>query len=162
MATLVRSGKIRYWGLSNFPAWLAAKIAALATMRGQPGPIALKSFYSLANRDIEDEHMPMAAECGMGIVPWSPLAFGLLTGRYDRATVEAASTRAAGLPRVMRPLLVQNDQKATSGSMVQTRSVTRCSPSATGRSSTCSKRWRARPARAMPVSRWPGSWAAPV
>ncbi len=99
MACLVRSGKIRYWGLSNFPAWLAAKTAALATVRGLPGPIALQSFYSLANRDIEDEHVPMAAAAGMGIVPWSPLAFGLLTGKYDRTTVEAASPRAAGLPR---------------------------------------------------------------
>ncbi len=99
MASLVRSGKIRYWGLSNVPAWLAAKLATLAAARGLPGPIALQSFYSLANRDIEDEHVPMAAEFGMGIVPWSPLAFGLLTGKYDRATVEAAGPRAAGLPR---------------------------------------------------------------
>jgi aryl-alcohol dehydrogenase-like predicted oxidoreductase len=99
MASLVRSGKIRYWGLSNFPAWLAAGIATMATVRGLPGPIALQCFYSLANRDIEDEHVPMASAAGMGIVPWSPLAFGLLTGRYDRATVEAASPRAAGLSR---------------------------------------------------------------
>ncbi|MGL5117031.1 MAG: aldo/keto reductase, partial [Beijerinckiaceae bacterium] len=99
MACLVRSGKIRYWGLSNFPAWLAARIATLAAARGLPGPIALQSFYSLANRDIEDEHVPMATAADMGIVPWSPLAFGLLTGRYDRATVEAASPRAADLPR---------------------------------------------------------------
>ena len=99
MAALVRAGKIRYWGMSNSPAWFIAKLATLAQVRGLPGPIALQYFYSLANRDIEDEFVPMAAEFGMGIVPWSPLAFGLLTGKYVRATVEAGAPRAGGLPR---------------------------------------------------------------
>ena len=96
MAALVRAGKIRYWGMSNAPAWYVAKVATLAVVRGMPGPIALQYFYSLVNRDIEHEHMPLAAEFGLGIVPWSPLAFGLLTGKYDRAAVEAAGSRAAG------------------------------------------------------------------
>ena len=99
MAALVRLGKIRYWGMSNAPAWYVAKIATLAAVRGMPGPIALQYFYSLANRDIEDEHVPMAAEFHMGILPWSPLAYGLLTGKYDRKTVEAAGPRVGGLPR---------------------------------------------------------------
>ena len=99
MAALVRSGKIRYWGISNTPAWYIAKLATLAATRGLPGPIALQYFYSLANRDIEDEFVPLATEFGMGIVPWSPLAFGLLTGKYDRASVERAAPRPAGLPR---------------------------------------------------------------
>lgn len=98
MAALVRLGKIRYWGLSNAPAWYAAKIAALAAARAMPGPIAMQYFYSLANRDIEDEHVPLAADFGLGLLPWSPLAFGLLSGKYDRATVEAAAPRAASLP----------------------------------------------------------------
>ena len=51
------------------------------------------------NRDIEDEHLRLAAEFGMAMVPWSPLAYGLLTGKYDRAAVEAAAPRAGGLPR---------------------------------------------------------------
>ena len=99
MTSLVRSGKIRYWGISNAPAWYAAKLATLAMLRGAPRPIALQYFYSLANRDIEDEYIPMAAEFGMAVVPWSPLAFGFLAGKYDRATVERAEARAAGLPR---------------------------------------------------------------
>ena len=99
MAGLIRSGKIRYWGMSNAPAWYVAKVATLAAVRGLPGPIALQYFYSLANRDIEDEHLPLAAEFGMGVLPWSPLAYGLLTGKYDRATVEAGAPRAGGLPR---------------------------------------------------------------
>jgi aryl-alcohol dehydrogenase-like predicted oxidoreductase len=48
---------------------------------------------------VEDEHVPLGAAFGMGLVPWSPLAFGLLTGKYDRAGVEAAAPRGAGLPR---------------------------------------------------------------
>jgi aryl-alcohol dehydrogenase-like predicted oxidoreductase len=99
MTNLVRSGKVRYWGMSNSPAWYVAKVATLAAVRGLPGPIAMQYFYSLVNRDIEDEHIPLAAEFGMGMMPWSPLAYGLLTGKYDRATVEAAAPRAGGLPR---------------------------------------------------------------
>lgn len=98
MAGLVRSGKIRYWGLSNTPAWYAAKLATLASVRGLPGPIGLQYFYSLVNREVEDEHIPLGAEFGMGMVPWSPLAYGLLTGKYERASVEAGSPRGQGLP----------------------------------------------------------------
>lgn len=99
MAGLVRSGKVRYWGLSNTPAWFAAQIATLAKLRGLPGPIALQYFYSLVNREVEDEHIPLATEFGLGMVPWSPLAYGLLTGKYDRAAIEAAPARAGGLPK---------------------------------------------------------------
>ena len=99
MASLVRAGKIRYWGVSNAPAWFCAKLATLAAVRAAPGPIALQYFYSLVNRDIEDEHVPLAADAGLGVVPWSPLAFGFLTGKYDRTAVEAAEPRTAGLPR---------------------------------------------------------------
>ena len=99
MTGLIRAGKIRYWGMSNSPAWFVAQVATLAAMRGLPGPIALQYFYSLVNRDIEDEHVPLAAEFGLGIVPWSPLAYGLLTGKYQRDLVEASGPRAAGLPR---------------------------------------------------------------
>ena len=109
MATLVRAGKIRYWGMSNSPAWYIARLATLAQVRGLPGPIALQYFYSLANRDIEDEFVPLAAEFGMGIVPWSPLAYGLLSGKYDRATVEAGAPRAGGLPR---DAAVEGEQRA--------------------------------------------------
>ncbi len=99
MVTLVRSGKIRYWGVSNAPAWFVAKLATLAVLHGVPGPVALQYFYALVNRDIEDEHLPLAAEFALGVVPWSPLAFGLLAGSYDRRAVEAAGPRVQGLPR---------------------------------------------------------------
>jgi aryl-alcohol dehydrogenase-like predicted oxidoreductase len=98
MAGLVRAGKIRYWGLSNTPAWYVAKLATLAEVRGLPGPIALQYFYSLVSREVEAEHLPLARNMGLGMMPWSPLAYGLLTGKYDRATIEAGAPRAGGLP----------------------------------------------------------------
>jgi aryl-alcohol dehydrogenase-like predicted oxidoreductase len=98
MSALIHAGKVRYWGISNAPAWYVSQVATLAAVRGAPGPIAMQYFYSLVNRDIEDEHVPLAAEFGMGIVPWSPLAYGLLSGKYDRKTVEAGAPRAGGLP----------------------------------------------------------------
>ena len=100
MASLVRSGKIRYWGMSNAPAWVVAKVAAIAAARGLPGPVGLQYFYSLVSRDVEDEHVPLALDAGMGLVAWSPLAYGLLSGKYDRAAVEAGTPReGGGLPR---------------------------------------------------------------
>ena len=98
MSNLVRSGRIRYWGLSNTPAWYVARIVTLAAARGQPGPIALQYFYSLVSRELEAEHLPLATDTGLSLMPWSPLAYGLLTGKYDRATVEAAPSRQGGLP----------------------------------------------------------------
>jgi aryl-alcohol dehydrogenase-like predicted oxidoreductase len=98
MSQVIRAGKVRYWGISNAPAWYVAKVATLATAGGRPAPIALQYFYSLVNRDIEDEFIPLAADFGMAVQPWSPLAFGLLTGKYDRQAVEAAAPRDGGLP----------------------------------------------------------------
>lgn len=99
LTNLIRAGKIRYWGLSNAPAWYAAQLVTLAVQQGKPAPIALQYFYSLANRDVEDEHLPLAQATGLALVPWSPLAFGLLAGKYDRATVLSAAPRPADLPR---------------------------------------------------------------
>ena len=98
MTGLVRAGKIRYWGLSNTPAWYVARLATLAAARGLPGPIALQYFYSLVSRELEAEHVPLALDMGLGVMPWSPLAYGLLTGKCARATVEAGAPRAGGLP----------------------------------------------------------------
>lgn len=98
MSNLIAAGKIRYWGLSNSPAWYAAEIATLARAHMLPAPVGLQYFYSLVERGVEDEHLPLAKALGMGLVPWSPLAYGLLTGKYDRATVEAGPVRQGGVP----------------------------------------------------------------
>ena len=84
LGDLVRAGKIRYFGFSDMPAWYTAQAATLATTHGTPGPIAMQLAYSLVERNIEREYVPLARECGLGITPWSPLAAGFLAGKYQR------------------------------------------------------------------------------
>ena len=103
MNGLIAAGKIRYWGMSNTPAWYVAEVTTLARVHGQAGPIGLQYFYSLVERNAESEHLPLARSTGMGLVPWSPLAYGLLTGKYDRATVEAGPKRQGGVPNLGAP-----------------------------------------------------------
>ncbi|VXC65010.1 aldo/keto reductase [Sphingomonas sp. AX6] len=95
LGDLVRIGKIRYYGLSDMPAWLAMKAATIAAERRLPGPIALQVEYSLVARDVEAEHFPAAREGGMSIMPWSPLAGGFLSGKYQRGDV-AGKGRLSG------------------------------------------------------------------
>ncbi|AHJ97801.1 aldo/keto reductase [Hymenobacter swuensis] len=89
LGDLVRAGKIRYFGFSDIPAWYATKAATLAQAHGIPGPIALQLEYSLVERSIEREHLPAARECGLGVLPWSPLAAGFLAGKYPREAPKA-------------------------------------------------------------------------
>ncbi len=84
LGDLIRAGKIRYYGFSDMPAWLATKAATIAAERRIPGPIAIQVEYSLVARDVESEHIPAARDAGMGVLPWSPLAGGFLSGKYDR------------------------------------------------------------------------------
>ncbi len=89
LGDLVRAGKIRYFALSDMPAWLAIKAATIAAERRIPGPIAMQVEYSLVARDIEADYMPVAREAAMAIIPWSPLAGGFLSGKYQRGDVQA-------------------------------------------------------------------------
>ena len=93
LGDLVRVGKIRYFGLSDMPAWYATQMATLAQAHGVPGPIAMQLEYSLVERTTEREHRPAAQALGLGLVPWSPLAGGFLSGKYQRA---AQGTQPAG------------------------------------------------------------------
>jgi aryl-alcohol dehydrogenase-like predicted oxidoreductase len=79
---LVRAGRIRHYGFSDVPAWYVARAQTLAEKEGKERPIALQLEYSLAERNIEREHIPVAQELGMGLCPWSPLAGGFLSGKY--------------------------------------------------------------------------------
>lgn len=80
---VVQSGKARYVGFSNLPAWLAAKAVAFAEARGLARFESAQLYYSIAGRDIERELAPLAASEGLAILPWSPLAGGLLSGKFD-------------------------------------------------------------------------------
>jgi aryl-alcohol dehydrogenase-like predicted oxidoreductase len=81
---LVRAGKIRHYGFSDTPAWYVARAQTLAEKEGKERPIALQLEYSLVERNIEREHIPAAQEFGLALTPWSPLAGGFLTGKYQR------------------------------------------------------------------------------
>lgn len=82
---LVRQGKIRHYGFSDTPAWYVARAQTLAELQGKERLIALQLEYSLVERNIEREHIPVAQELGIAILPWSPLAGGFLAGKYKRS-----------------------------------------------------------------------------
>jgi aryl-alcohol dehydrogenase-like predicted oxidoreductase len=84
MHDLVQSGKVRYLGISDTPAWKVTQAQLLAQVRGWAPLVALQIEYSLAERTVEGELVPMAQELGLGVVPWSPLASGRLSGKYTR------------------------------------------------------------------------------
>jgi len=90
---LVASGKVRYIGFSDTPAWKVMEAQMTAKFRGWSPLVALQLEYSLLERTIEGELIPLAQEHGMGVTPWSPLKSGVLSGKYTRAnagTVQAA------------------------------------------------------------------------
>jgi aryl-alcohol dehydrogenase-like predicted oxidoreductase len=82
MNDLVRAGKIRHWALSDVPAWYAARVATLAQCHGLEGPCALQVEYSLVQRGVEYEFPALCQALGLGLVAWSPLGGGLLSGKY--------------------------------------------------------------------------------
>jgi aryl-alcohol dehydrogenase-like predicted oxidoreductase len=82
---LVKSGKVRYLGISDAPAWKVSQAQMIAHFRGWKPLIALQIEYSLMQRTVEGELTPMAEELGLGVLPWSPLKGGALTGKYTRA-----------------------------------------------------------------------------
>jgi aryl-alcohol dehydrogenase-like predicted oxidoreductase len=105
MATLddlVRTGKVRYVGLSNVPAWAVARACTVAELRGRAAPIALQAEYSLLARTAEGGTFGVAREFGLGVTPWSPLAGGLLSGKYSRDRPAASSGRTAAMESQVR------------------------------------------------------------
>jgi aryl-alcohol dehydrogenase (NADP+) len=89
----VRAGKIRYYGLSNFTGWQLTKAVRLASELGLAGPVTLQPQYSLVVREIEWEIVPAALDAGIGLLPWSPLAGGWLSGKYTRDQRPSGATR---------------------------------------------------------------------
>jgi aryl-alcohol dehydrogenase-like predicted oxidoreductase len=120
---LVRTGKILYAGLSNFPAWRVSRGATIAELRGSAPVVGLQVEHSLVERTTEHDLLPMANALGLGIAAWSPLGGGMLTGKYRRGE----KGRAEGFGgRVFQPenspqrtaildaiLAIANDNNAT-------------------------------------------------
>ena len=105
---VVRSGKARYVGFSNLPAWLAMKAIAYAARNGLARFQSAQVYYSIAGRDIEREIVPLAQAEGVAILPWSPLAGGLLSGKFDprpRTAPRARGARSFDFPPVDRERL---------------------------------------------------------
>ena len=93
---LVRQGKVRYIGFSNWPAWLAAKAVGLQKQYGWAEFRVAEMYYSLVGRDLEHEMAPMALDAGIGVIVWSPLAGGFLTGKYTRQNPQGDGGRLTG------------------------------------------------------------------
>jgi aryl-alcohol dehydrogenase-like predicted oxidoreductase len=92
---LVRAGKVRYLGVSDTPAWKVAEANVTARFRGWSAFVGLQIEYSLLERTVEQELIPMALELGLGVTPWSPLKSGLLSGKYTRKSEQTKDGRAA-------------------------------------------------------------------
>ena len=90
---VVRSGKVRYLGISNHPAWMMMKANSYAENMGWDKFVATQNYYSIASRDIEREIVPMAISEGISIMPWSPLAGGFLSGKFTRTNEIAGDSR---------------------------------------------------------------------
>jgi aryl-alcohol dehydrogenase-like predicted oxidoreductase len=95
MDDLVRAGKVLYVGISDTPAWQVSRMQAIADLRGWSPLVALQIEYSLVERTVERDLIPMAGEMGLGVIPWSPLASGVLTGKYRRADLDAGDGTGA-------------------------------------------------------------------
>jgi aryl-alcohol dehydrogenase-like predicted oxidoreductase len=91
---LLRAGKIRYWGVSNFRGWRISEAVHMARALGMPGPVACQPYYNLLNRQPEVEVLPACHHHGIGVVPYSPIARGVLSGKYAPGSAPAEGTRA--------------------------------------------------------------------
>ena len=92
--TMLRAGQIRYWGVSNFRGWRIAEMVHLARQIGMPGPVVCQPYYNLLNRMPEVEVLPACAHYCIGVTSYSPVARGVLTGKYAPAQPPAQDTRA--------------------------------------------------------------------
>jgi aryl-alcohol dehydrogenase-like predicted oxidoreductase len=101
LADLIRAGKIRYFGVSNYRSWRVAEICRLCDEAGIDRPIASQPLYNMLNREVEVEHLPACSYFGLGVVPYSPLARGVLTGKYAPNIAPPDDSRAGRRDRRM-------------------------------------------------------------
>ena len=110
----VAAGKIGYYGFSNYVGWNIAKASEIAKARGYTRPVTLQPQYSLLVRDIEFEIVAACQDAGMGLLPWSPLGGGWLTGKYKRDQVPTGATRLGENPnRGSESYAPRNEQERT-------------------------------------------------
>lgn len=110
----VSAGKIGYYGFSNYVGWHIAKAVEIAKARGYTRPVTLQPQYSLLVRDIELEIVAACQDAGMGLLPWSPLGGGWLTGKYRRDQMPTGATRLGENPnRGMESYAGRNAQERT-------------------------------------------------
>jgi aryl-alcohol dehydrogenase-like predicted oxidoreductase len=110
----VGRGKIAYYGFSNFLGWQLTKAAHVARAQGWNPPVTLQPQYSLLVREIEYEIVPAALDAGMGLLPWSPLGGGWLSGKYKRDQPPSGATRLGENPeRGMEAWKARNDNPRT-------------------------------------------------
>ncbi|MGZ4661086.1 MAG: aldo/keto reductase, partial [Arthrobacter sp.] len=107
-------GKIAYYGFSNFLGWQLTKAVHVARSQGWNPPVSLQPQYSLLVRDIEHEIVPAALDAGIGLLPWSPLGGGWLSGKYRRDQRPSGATRLGENPeRGMEAWKARNDNPRT-------------------------------------------------
>jgi aryl-alcohol dehydrogenase-like predicted oxidoreductase len=111
LTDLVRAGKIRYFGSSTFPAHVIVEAQWVAERRGRERYVCEQPPYSLLARGIERDVLPVCEQFGMGVIPWSPLAGGWLSGRYRKGQEAPQSTRARRIPRRFDLSLPENQRK---------------------------------------------------
>lgn len=110
----VRAGKIGYYGFSNFVGWHIAKASEIAKAQGYTRPVTLQPQYSLLVREIELEIVAACQDAGMGLLPWSPLGGGWLSGKYKRDQMPVGATRLGENPkRGMEAFEARNAQERT-------------------------------------------------
>ncbi|MGZ4805638.1 MAG: aldo/keto reductase, partial [Ilumatobacteraceae bacterium] len=95
LGELVDAGKVRWIGTSTFAAWMVADALALAREQGLPAVVSEQPPYNLLDRRVENELVPMALQYGLGLLPWSPLAMGVLAGRYADDDIRPSGSRAS-------------------------------------------------------------------
>jgi aryl-alcohol dehydrogenase-like predicted oxidoreductase len=111
LTDLVRAGKVRYLGSSTFPAYAIVEAQWTAEKRGRERFVCEQPPYSLLVRGIEAEVLPVCRQFGMGVIPWSPLAGGWLSGRYRKGRDAPESTRAQRIPQRFDLSLPENQRK---------------------------------------------------
>jgi aryl-alcohol dehydrogenase (NADP+) len=116
MGDVIAQGKVRYWGVSNFRGWRIAEAVRLAAEMGVPAPVICQPYYNAMNRMPEAEVIPACMHYGLGVVPYSPLARGVLTGKYTPGDVPPAESRAGRNDK----RIMQTEFRAESLAMAQT------------------------------------------